>query len=401
MDSNKITDELENLTSAEPEQRSPLFHIVAAVIIIAIAGGLAWYYLKTPVKTKPRTHHAIAPLIEVQQVHRTSVAYSFQAMGIVEADTFVELKPQVTGPLLSVNAQFTPGGFLQQGEIVATIDPGEYQLVLDQMEGEEAQAEAKLNLEMGRQLVAEKEFELLGKEVSAKEKELMLRIPQMNAALATLQAAQAKKRLAADNLAQTRICAPFAAITLRKNVDCGSRVTPQTTIGSLVGTERFRIRIAIPRQQLQWIRITDTPSTIRIRQGKQQRSGIITHISSELEEGSRMAVIYAMVDDPLSLKPENSDKPQLLLGSLVETEIIGARLEDVVAIDRSQLATENSVFILDKDGHPSLRQVEIIARNRHQVFITDGITEGDTIVTAGLTSLKKAQQKKQRAHNGQ
>ncbi len=392
MDDNTIIDELENLTNSRPQQHRPLrFHLVVAAVIIAIAGGLSWYYLATPITTKVRKHHSIEPLIEVKQARSSSLPYSFKAMGVVEADTLIELKPQVTGSLLSLNPQFTPGGFLQKNEIIATIDPVDYQLTLEQIKAQVAQAQAELDLELGRQFVAQKELELLGEQVTTKERELMLRIPQMNAARAALQSAQAKEEIATNELAHTTIRAPFAAVTLQKNADRSSRVAPATTIGTLAGTEKFRLRITIPKRQLQWIQTGDTPSSIRIGEGVEQRSGTITHIAPELEENSRMAVIYAVVDDPLCRKPENKGKAPLLLNSMVEVEIVGAQLEDVFVLKRHHLAAESAVFILDKDLRPTLRRVEIIARNRQHLFIAGGIKEGEHLVVSGLASLKREQ----------
>ncbi len=407
MDNSNITEQLDNL--AQPQARRyplPLQLGIAAAIII-IAAALGWYYLSHPLKTARSRRIPVQPLIEVQRVHPCSVPYSFHAMGTVEADKFVEIKPRVGGSLdkfvemkprvggslLSVNAQFTPGGLLQQDEIIATIDPTDYQLAVDRLQGEEARAAAELSLERGKRLVAEKEFELLGKEVSDSEKALMLRIPQLNAAKAALISARAQKKLAAEDLAHTQIRAPFTAVVIDKTAAPGSRVTPATTIGSLVGAERFRIRLAIPERQLQWIQTGANPSTVRIRVGSSERFGTITHIASSLEEGSRMALIYATVDDPLCLSPDNSGKPQLLLGSLVEAEIIGARLDNVIPLDRNQLADESSVFVLDNNDRPVLRPVEIAARNRGKVFISAGISDGEAVVVSGLASLKGKEQK--------
>ncbi len=390
MDNSKITDQLDNLKKQRLPKRPLLFTLISAIVIIGVAGGISWYYLAHPLQTPQIKKHPIHPLIEVQRAVPTSAPYNFYAMGEVEADKFIELKPKVTGPLLSVNPQFTPGGFLQQGEIAAAIDAEDYQLALDRIQGEEAQAEAQLSLEIGKGMVAQKEFELLGQEVSPQEKALMLRTPQKNAAKAVLQSVRAKKRLAEEDLAHTEIHTPFTAFVLNKSADIGSRVTPAAAIGTLVGAESFRIRLAIPQQQLHWIRTTESnPSTVRIIIGKKERYGTITHISSELEKGSRLALVYAKVDDPLSLKPENRDKPQLLLGSMVRVEIIGAQLDNIIVLERNQMVGENSVFILDENAHPTLRRVTIAARSKDRVFISEGIENGEFIVVAGLASLKE------------
>ncbi len=393
MDNSNITEQLDNLAQSRARRYPLPLQLGIAAAIIIIAAALGWYYLAHPLKTTRSRRIPLQPLIEVQRVHPCSVPYSFHAMGTVEADRFVEIKPRVGGSLLSVNAQFTPGGLLQQDEIIATIDPTDYRLAVERLQGEEARAAAELSLERGKRLVAEKEFELLGKEVSDSEKALMLRTPQLNAARAALVSARAQKRLAAEDLAHTQIRAPFTAVVIARTAAPGSRVTPATTIGSLVGTDRFRIRLAVPERQLQWIETGANPSTIRIRVGSSERFGTITHIASSLEEGSRMALVYATVDDPLCLLPDNKGKPQLLLGSLIEAEIIGARLDNVIPIDRDQLVGENSVLVLDNNDRPVLRPVEIATRNRDKVFISAGIKDGEAVVVSGLASLRGKRQK--------
>ncbi len=390
MDKNRIIDELEQLTRQAKKKHSFMPQIIWALVILAIAIGLSQYYLLTPQHAVSRQKRTVPPLIQVVTARPTSVEHSFQAMGTVIPDKEVELTPRVSGQLISVAPQFTRGGHFKEGETLATVDPQDYRLALVQLEGEEAKAQAELNLEMGRQLVAAKEFELLGQKVTKKQKELMLRIPQLNAAKASLQAIRARKKIAEEDLANTRIDVPFPSILVEKRADLGSRVSPAKTIARLVGSESFLIRIAIPQQQLRWISANgENASSIQICSDTGCRLGKVTHVASQLEKGSHLAVIYAKVKDPLCLKAENADKPKLLLESFVNVKIIGAVLQGVIAVSRNHLAENDSVLILSKNGKIISRKVDIIARNDNQIFISSGIEEGEHIVVAERSSRSK------------
>ena len=54
-----------------------------------------------------------------------------------------------------------------------------------------AQAQSTLTSELGNQVVAQSDFELLGLNVDERERALILRKPQLEAAKATVQSAQA------------------------------------------------------------------------------------------------------------------------------------------------------------------------------------------------------------------
>lgn len=386
MNDDKITHELGNLVKPPMKKRPLLFQTILAIAILTGAIGLSKYYLDSAPKGKPQQHRIIAPLIEVITARLRNVDYQLQAMGTVIADQSIELKPRVQGQLVSVAPQFTPGGFFEAEEIIATIDPQDYKLAIAQIQGEEAKARAELNLELGRQLVAEKEFQLLGKQVSKKEQALMLRTPQLKAAKAALRAIRAREEIAQADLAHTNIRAPFPAIIINKNTDLGSRVTPATTIAQLVGAERFLIRFTLPQSQLRWLSTNPVnPSPVHIYQdGRFSHAGVITHISSALEEGSKMAVVYAKVDDPLSRKKENQGSPQLLLGGFVEVVITGKQLTKVLPVDRSTLDGQNRVWILDEDGRIAARKVEVIARDDRQVYIGSGVNEGELLIVSEL-----------------
>lgn len=102
------------------------------------------------------------------------------------------------------------------------------------------QAKTNLNMEMGRQEVAEQDLELAGVDsLSPNQRSLVLRKPQLDAIKAEVKAAEAAVAQAELNLSRSTIRAPFDAHILSQNVTVGSQVSPGNELGRLVGSEQY------------------------------------------------------------------------------------------------------------------------------------------------------------------
>src|SRR5690606_30117842 len=100
-------------------------------------------------------------------------------------------------------------------------------------------ARADLSMEMGRQDVAQKDFELIGDELSPENKELVLRGPQLESAKADIAAAEAAVNQAELNLQRATIRAPFDAHIISRNANIGSQLAPGDALGRLVGIDEY------------------------------------------------------------------------------------------------------------------------------------------------------------------
>lgn len=355
--------------------------------IILIAVLITTWMMKTPPKAKAQRRTTVTPLVQVVTAKTGEGVLHLHAMGTVIADQSITLTPRVSGQVQEVNPHFTPGGFFKKDEVILTIDPEDYRLALTHLRGTVAEARAALSLEMGNQLVAEKEYELLDREVNSSEKKLMLRKPQLDAARAALTATEAQLEMAQRDLADTKVRAPFNAVVISKAVDRGSRVTTSTTLATLAGTDAFLLRITVPEKQLKWL--SDTPtsaSPVLISNGTDTHRGVITHIASSLEETSRMAVVYAKVEDPLCLRAKNHEKQPLRLGSFVQVEIIGSDLHDMVVLNRTMLHENDTVRILGENNQIIIRPVTIAAREGDTLYISEGLKPGEQLITSSLSS---------------
>lgn len=415
----------------------------------------------------------------VAEVRRSDEKAVVDAMGTVCAAREIALKPQVSGQLVEVSAECVPGGVFRKGDLIARVETADYELAVAQQEAEVrrlaataqqqraqvgvrdselaqsiavlaqresdihqrqadlAKAQANLKLEMGQQAVALREYELLGKKLSGPDLELVLRVPQLRTAQATVDAAKAAlesaraarelaeaakagaqaMKEAADaaataaeaakaaaeaqlegaklDRARTELRAPFNAVVMSENVDPGAVVSPQTTIATLAGTDEFWVEASVPVDQLRWIRIprsaAEAGSRARVHDqaawGKGVwREGRVVRLLSALEPEGRMARLLVVVKDPLGTEQPSARPPMLLLGSYVRLEIEGTELPGVVPLRREHLHDGDRVWVMNDGGKLEIRRVKVAFRGRERVLVSEGLEPEERIVTTPLAA---------------
>lgn len=355
-----------------------IMQILSSLIVLGCAGVLAYYYLKTPPKAKPRARTPVAPLVTVASIQPENIYYEFEAMGTVVSAREIHLTPRVNGEITALSPEMVPGGYVKKGDHLVSIDPTDYELTILQLQSDLAKASSDFRLEMGSQRIAMKEFEILGEVVSDTEKELMLRKPQLGSARATVANAEARLKQAKVDLSRTGVTAPFNGVILSKSVDLGSYVSSTTPIAQLAGTDTFWVKVSLPVSQLQWLKIPENTSEVgspariflnKNDENERYRDGRVLRLAADLEAEGRMAVLYVSVDDPLSLAPLNSKKPKLLLGGFVRVNFTGKELRNVYPLHRDHLHENDTLWLLTKDNTLDIKNVDIIARTKEHVYI--------------------------------
>jgi RND family efflux transporter MFP subunit len=275
------------------------------------------------------------------------------------------------------------------------IDPADYEAALLQRRSELLQASADLELELGRQDLAKKDYEQLEGTISSEYKTLVLREPQLNTARARVEAAQAAVRRAELDLERTRIHAPFAAHILSREANVGSQVRPGDPLGQLVGVESYWVEATVPVSDLRWIdfpqgsEIAGSDGRVRNRSGWPEgtfRSARVHSLIGALEAQTRLARVLLTVADPLAHEPESAGLPPLMVGSFVEARIEGRPIENVIRMDRDYLRQNDTVWV-NEDGQLRIREVEIAFRDQDYAYITAGLGENDLVVTTSLSTV--------------
>jgi RND family efflux transporter MFP subunit len=376
-------------------RRSRWFQLLTPVLMLLAGGVAAVALMQSGPGAKREPPPRQARLVEIQPLVIGSARTRIDAMGTVIPAESVILQPQVSGEIVSVSDDLEPGGLFRSGDELLRIDPRDYELEVLQRESEVAQAQSTLRLEQGQQAIAKREYEILNESMQDDDRELVLRKPQLDSVRAQLALAKAKLEQAKLDLQRSRVRAPFNVIVASKAVDVGARVTTASTLATLVGTDTCWLEVSVPVNQLQWISIPRgnamKGSKVRISNpvawgADGFREGRVIRLAGDLEKEGRMARLLVEVDDPFTLKPENSDKPVMLMGGYVSVEIEGRPLEQVATIAREHLRDGDRLWIMGADAALEIRKVDVVFRGHDQVLVADGVQAGEQLVVTDLAA---------------
>jgi RND family efflux transporter MFP subunit len=363
------------------------------VVVLVLGGLLALWFVKTSPQTQPKPPQKSATLVEVAPPRIEARPAVIHSMGLVQAALRIALHPRVSGEIVSVADDFVPGGTFKKGDTLLKVDPTDYELAIRQLTRAVAEGEANLRVEEGSQAIAQKDFELLGQIVSEKDRDLVLRKPQLDMARAALESARAQLDKAELDLRRTTVLAPFNAVVQSRDVNIGARVGENTQLATLIGTDTYWVEATVPVNQLKWIRVAQNSagdgSRVRVYNDAAwgpgiHREGEVVRLAADLEEQGRMARVYIAVEDPMSLAPENKEQPPLLIGSYVRTEIEGVTLENVAVLPRGLLRENDRVWVKSTSDTLEMRPVEVGFRGRDEVLVTSGLSAADEIVTTDI-----------------
>jgi RND family efflux transporter MFP subunit len=382
-------------TLSAQNRRAGLLRLALPILVVICGAAVAIWLMQSGPKAKPRAMVRNAVIVDVRPIEFGQQTTTVSVMGTVIPEREVVLKPQVSGTIVALSDKMVPGGHFAKDEQLLSIDPRDYQLAVKQLASDVARVEADQQVELGKQRVARKEYELLGETVSTEEKALMLREPQLENLRAVQNGASARLEQAQLDLARTVIKAPFNAVVISREMNLGASVSPNTTLATLVGSDSYWIEAPIPASQLKWINTGQKDQTggspVRVFDTATWgsdifRVGRVTGLTAMVEEQGRMAKLLAEVPDPLALRDSTKEQPKLLLGSYVRLEIAGTILPHAAAIERDLIRDGSHVWIMDDQDALDIRSVEITFRGKDTVLVTDGIRDGERLITSNLPS---------------
>lgn len=362
-----------------------------AIIAAGIAG--AAYIKTTAPKTAKRPPVRFVPLVETLRLEPSAQLVVIPAMGTVIPSREMALRARVGGQVTQLHPEFLDGGVVAAGDVLIRLDDEDYRLAVAQRESAVVDAEYRLQMEMGHQDVARREWEILndGKPAPEEDTALALRKPHLAKARADLAAAAAELAQARLNLARTVIRAPFDAVVRQKSVDMGSQVSPQDTLADLVGTNAFWIETLVRVDHLRWIDIPasnhDTGATARVRyRNGYYRKGKVIRVLKDVDTEGRMARVIVAVKHPLGRPGMAATMPPLLIGEYVRVEISGKQLTGVYSIPREALRDNAFIWIASGNDTLDIRGVTPLWRGSETVLVRDGITPGERLVVSALAN---------------
>ena len=377
-------------------KKKTLLICIGIVVVAAIVAAVV--FMTEPSAESESASRKSAMLVDYVLAEEGDFKPVISATGTVNPVEDVQVSPLVSGQIVRRAPGFTPGGFVEEGEVLLQIDPRDYRNDLELNLSQLRQIETELEMEMGRQEVAQQDLALVGMDsLSAQHRSLVLRKPQLEAIQARLDAARAAVEQGRINLARSTIKAPFDAHVLTQNVTVGSQVSPGDNLGRLVGAEEYRVVLALPLNKLRYLKFSESGqepgSIVKIRDETSWpkgvfRTGYLDERIGALDAETRLARVLVTVPDPLALKEERSEKPPLIIGSFVEAFVTGEEMKNVVRIHRDLVRRGDTVWVM-QDGKLAIREVEIVLTDDQYAYISEGLEGGDYVISTNLSTVSE------------
>jgi len=368
--------------------------LISSLILVVAAGITLVIFITEPKAQREGATRETAMLVEVDTVHKGSHSPVIMATGSVTADQDIMLSARVSGEVVRLSPAFIPGGFVEKGDFLLQIDPADYKNALAARQSELQQAQADLEIEMGRQDVAREGYRLLDETLKEEDRTLVLREPQLNAARSRVDAARAAVEQAELEWKRTTIRVPFDAHILRRDVNLGSLVAPGEQLGRITGLDHYWVIATVPLSRLRWLDFPGngekgTEVRIRNRSAWKQdefRTGHLIRLVGALEDKTRLARVIIEVEDPLNFREPSADRPALMIGAFVEVEIPATEISGVVRLSRDYVRKENTVWVMQGDSL-QIREVHVLLTDATYAYITGGLSEGEQVVKTNLTTV--------------
>lgn len=357
--------------------------IILPLIILAIGGLLYSVFASMKMPPEEKTQVDITPIVAVENIRVAPLALQVDSYGIVKPKYETQLVAQVSGQILELSEVFVRGGFVKEGQLLARIDPNDYEAALIDAQANLASARASLQKERAQGKVAEREWQKI---THSSPTELSLRKPQLAQELARVKAAQASVLRAERNMERTEVKAPFDAMIAERDIGLGSFVGTGSAIGKLLSTAVAEVRLPVADNQLQFLLNQGQNAKVNLLgtfAGKDQIwQAVINRSEGVIDDKSRMSYLVAEVQDPYRLTSISEDNP-LRFGSYVQAKILGVELPQASLLP-SYLVVNNKVALLNKDSTLHYVNVDIVRQQGSQVIVASGLVDGDQLIVSAL-----------------
>ncbi|WP_437437759.1 efflux RND transporter periplasmic adaptor subunit [Trinickia violacea] len=363
--------------------RSRIAIAATATLVVAAIGTFG--AIRVNASAPAHAAASTAPEVDVADVLNRTVTDWQSYSGRMEAIDRVEIRPLVSGTIVSVN--FKDGALVKQGDVLFVIDPRPYQAEVDRTAAQVAAAQARVGY---TQTDWERAQRLITDNAIAK-RDYDQKQNDAREAAANLKAAQAALETAQINLGYTKIVAPVsgrvsrAEITLGNIVSAGASSPPLTT---LVSVSPIYASFDVDEQTyLQYIGNARNGHDVPVQLGLANesgysRSGTIASVDNRLDTSSGTIRVRARFD--------NADGA-LVPGLYARIKVGGGAPHQALLVDDVAIGTDQDkkyVLTVDANGHVSYREVTLGQQQGNLRVITAGLKAGDRIVVNGLQRVR-------------
>ncbi|HAL40532.1 MAG TPA: efflux transporter periplasmic adaptor subunit [Polaromonas sp.] len=378
-------------------RRASIIGSIVAVLALVGTGWLAWH-LTHPLPEAGST--AAGPgspggaagrrspppsTVGVAMAERASIPIILEALGTVTPQATVKVRPQVSGVMEKV--LFKEGQMVRSGDLLATIDPRQFELAQMQATGQRQRDEAQLD---SAKVTLQRYKTLLEQDSIARQDvdSQAALVKQLEGTVVIDKAAEGTARL---NLGYTRIVAPVSGRIGLRTVDVGNVVSSSDANGVALITQVTPIDVvfAVPQDQAGELQqVVSTGATMKVTALDKNRSstldtGVFASLDNQVDTQTGTIKAKArFANSKLTLFPSQFVNVQLLVKT-----IDNAVMVPVTALHHGPAG--DYVYVVNSaERTVSLRPVQGGQATVEKIVITSGLQAGERVITEGADRLK-------------
>jgi multidrug efflux system membrane fusion protein len=350
------------------------------IVLVLLGGGYYWYRGHAAEQQK-QAQAAAKPVdkgvpVKVAEAKTADLPLYLSSLGNVQAFNTVTIRSRVDGEVIKI--AFEEGQIVQQGDLLAQIDPRPFQAALDGALAKKQQDEAtQANNRRDLQRTTE-----LGDYATRQQRDTQT--AGISSLTAQIAADQAAIENAQTQLSYTTIRAPLTGRTGLRLVDQGNIVhaTDATGIVEIAQIQPISVLFTAPQQQLPAI-------AEAMKRGKVPVSALNSDGQTTLGEGE-LSLINNAIDaasGTVRLKATfaNADE-RLWPGLSVNTRLLVKTMTGVVAVPSDAIQRgPNGLFcyVVGDGDKVQKRDIEVGAYTEGQAIVEKGVRASERVVIAG------------------
>lgn len=312
--------------------------------------------------------------VEVGEARVTSMAPTMQVAGTVVSRQDAVLSAEVEGRLVSVA---DVGTRVEAGDVIAEIEDVSLSLRAQELAAEVTRAEASLRFLEG-ELVR---LERLAETNLAAISQIDQTRSERDVAASDLVVVNARLSQAQDQLARTRITAPFPGVIAERRAQAGERVAIGTAVVRLLNPDNLEVVARAPLNYYRYVRAGD-----ELAVKTEFDAPMISPVRTVVSVGGENQHVFELrldVVDPLPV------------GQTVRVTIPTADVRQVLAVPRDALVLRGdgiAIFIVDQDNTARRIRVTTGIGAGEWIEVEGPVQAGDRIVVRGNERLRPGQE---------
>lgn len=316
-----------------------------------------------PLKTEP------VSLLEVPRTLRLT--------GTLRGDREADLAANASGRVLSVAIE--RGDAIKPGQVLAKLDVRAARLSASEAR---AQADsARAQEEQARDECAR--YEKLKERGAISDLEYQQKVTQCRTLPLTAQAAGARAELAAQNVGDGIIRAPFGGLVAERFIEVGQYVRQDSKVASIVSVDPIRLQLAVPEAEVARVSVGAVVTFGVAAYPGRRFSGTIRYVSGVVRASTRDLVVEAVCDNP----------DRLLMPGMfadVELEVGSQKLPSVPKAALLSRDVQARLFVLN-GGRLEERVVALGPSLGERVSVVKGVNLDEKVVVSDASRLANGQ----------